>query len=89
MTKNNQGIPDSDNPEWVAEDFKSARPLKEGFPDLHALLKRRGRPKVESPKRSKTFKLSQDVIDGIRASGKGYNARVDEVLRAALSEGRI
>ena len=59
--------------------------LQEGF----HLLKKRGRPKVDHPKQVKSFKLSADVIAGITASGKGYNARVDAALRHALEEGRI
>ena len=29
------------------------------------------------------------VVDGIRASGRGYNARVEKVLRNALAKGEL
>jgi uncharacterized protein (DUF4415 family) len=35
------------------------------------------------------FRFSQDVLTGIKALGKGYNGRVEALLREALAEGRI
>jgi uncharacterized protein (DUF4415 family) len=35
------------------------------------------------------FRLAADVAEGIRASGRGYNARVEKVLRAALARGEL
>ena len=71
--------------------FVTARPLRDEFPDLaeYARKRKAGRPKSVAPKRLQSFKLSPDVIEGIRNSGKGYNARVEAVLRQALDEGRI
>jgi uncharacterized protein (DUF4415 family) len=48
-----------------------------------------GRPPVEHPKVQIGFRLSQDVVDRIRASGPGYNAKVEKVLRKALDAGRF
>lgn len=73
-----------------AGDAVRLRPLADAFPELAAFAKRRrGRPKSAAPKRLHTFKLSGDIIDAIRASGGGYNVRVERVLREALEEGRI
>jgi uncharacterized protein (DUF4415 family) len=33
--------------------------------------------------------LAADVVEGIRATGKGYNARVERVLREALEQGKL
>ena len=33
--------------------------------------------------------LAADVVDGIRATGRGYNARVEKVLREAIAKGRL
>jgi uncharacterized protein (DUF4415 family) len=65
--------------------------LRDSFPELaaHAEKRKAGRPKVDAPKRVKSFKLSPDVIDAITTSGKGYNIRVEAALRTALAEGRI
>jgi uncharacterized protein (DUF4415 family) len=35
------------------------------------------------------FRLAADVVEGVRATGKGYNARVERVLRKALAEGEL
>ena len=68
-------------PELSEDWFKSAD-LYEG-----TKLVRRGRPKVAKPKKLKSFKLAQEVIEAILASGKGYNARVEAVLRQAFVKG--
>jgi hypothetical protein len=36
-----------------------------------------------------SFRLASDVVDGIRATGEGYNARVEKVLRDALKRGDL
>lgn len=81
---------DEDNPEWTDADFARARPFKEGFPELYASwVKQRGRPPVAKPKVHIGFRLAADVVEAIRASGPGYNARVEKALREALSKGRL
>ena len=78
-----------DVPEATAEDFARARPFKEVFPEQYKAWKRMGRPPVESPKVHISFRLASDVVDGIRATGQGYNTRVEEVLRDALKRGDL
>lgn len=82
---------DDDNPELTAEDFARARPFKEVFPDqFQSWRKSRGRrPRVERPKAHVGFHLAADVVAGIKATGKGYNARVEKVLRAARAQGKL
>lgn len=78
-----------ENPEWTEEDFAQAKPFKEGFPEQHEAWKKMGRPPVSMPKVHIGFRLAADVVDGIRATGRGYNARVEKVLREALKQGRL
>lgn len=81
---------DDDVPELTDADFARARPFKEVFPEeFRAWKKPGGRPPVERPKVHIGFRLAADVVEGIRATGKGYNARVEKVLRAALAEGKL
>ena len=42
-----------------------------------------GRPKTEAPKVHIGFRLASDVVASIKASGRGYNARVEQALREA------
>jgi hypothetical protein len=41
---------------------------------------------VAAPKKSISFRLDPDVVDGIKASGPGYNNRVGAALRAMLAK---
>ena len=74
-----------------ANDTPRASRLSESFPELAAQAQKRkvGRPKSANAKQLQSFKLSPDVIEGIRNSGTGYNVRVEAVLREALNDGRI
>lgn len=75
---------DPENPEWTEEDFKKARPFAEVFPELAESIRRsRGRPAVESPKRQISLRLDPDVIDAFKATGKGWQGRINDALRKA------
>jgi uncharacterized protein (DUF4415 family) len=80
---------DAENPEWTAKASANARSFGAIFPDQFASWKRRGRPPVEAPKVHIGFRLAADVVQGIRATGRGYNARVEKVLREAIARGRL
>ncbi len=47
-------------------------------------LTKRGRPKLDSPKRQVTIRLDDEVIEGFRAQGAGWQSRVNAELRKAL-----
>jgi len=51
-------------------------------------LIRRGRPKKAVTKQRITIRLSPDVVDAFRATGKGWQTRMDEALRDWLKEHR-
>ena len=78
-----------ENPEWTEEDFARAKPFKEVFPEQFEAWKRMGRPPVAAPKIHIGFRLAADVVAGIGATGKGYNARVEKVLRDAPAKGEL
>jgi uncharacterized protein (DUF4415 family) len=78
-----------DVPEMTDEDFARAKPFKEVFPAQYNSWKKMGRPPVDAPKVHIGFRLAADVVNGIRRSGRGYNARVEKVLRDALTRGEI
>ncbi len=78
-------IDDIDNPEWTADDFANAVG-PEGLTDIElaAFSKTRGRPKSAAPKVHLTLRLSQDVVDGFKAGGRGWQSRMDEALALHL-----
>lgn len=78
--------------ELTADDMKHLRPIQEvdpGMLEAVANHRRRGGPLAESPKLRVGFRLAADVVAGIRAGGRGYNARVEKVLRDALAQGKL
>jgi uncharacterized protein (DUF4415 family) len=84
--------PDTDNPEWTAEDFAQARPAHEVLPKIfskarsEALLAPRGRPKVEVTKVRVGIRLSSEVVNHFKASGDGWQTRIDAALRQYIAE---
>lgn len=45
-----------------------------------AFKKRAGRPKSENPKQAVSIRLSADVLAHFRATGKGWQTRINHVL---------
>jgi uncharacterized protein (DUF4415 family) len=52
--------------------------------DLNRRL--RGRPRLEAPKRLVSLRLDPDVVARFRATGPGWQSRINEVLRRHLPE---
>jgi uncharacterized protein (DUF4415 family) len=73
--------------ELTREDFRGMRPVREVMPELIEAMaefrRKLGRPKAEAPKVHIGFRLASDVVASIKASGRGYNARVEQALRDA------
>jgi uncharacterized protein (DUF4415 family) len=67
--------------EWIDPDDAPDLSTPEYQAKLAATPVRRGRPPSEAPKVRVGFRLSADLVEKIRASGKGYNVRVERVLR--------
>lgn len=58
-----------------------AEPLRETAEAFHS---RRGRPPVASPKRQVSIRLDADLLDKLKASGPGWQSRVNDILRKAV-----
>lgn len=48
-----------------------------------------GRPRVEQPKVPVTMRVDADVLAAIKASGSGWQTRVNAVLREAVRQGKL
>jgi uncharacterized protein (DUF4415 family) len=73
-----------DAPELTEAFFKSA--------DRYdgAQLKPRGRPKASMTKEPVKLRLDADVLAALRASGEGWQTRINDTLRASLKlAGRV
>lgn len=75
---------DPDNPPLTAEDFAQFRQVAETSPDLVTAYKRRG-PKTGAagPKKQVTLRIDPDVVEHFRATGEGWQARINAALRKA------
>src|ERR1017187_10119929 len=85
--KINRGIAsDPDCPEWTDEDFARARPAKDVLPPAlyDAVVKRsRGQrgPQKTPIKKPVTIRVDQDVLKSYKATGKGWQSRMNDALR--------
>ncbi|KXF74726.1 hypothetical protein ATN84_22795 [Paramesorhizobium deserti] len=77
---------DPDNPELTDEQIAEAKPFKEAFPRLAEQMEKavRGRPRLEKPKTPVTIRLDQDVVDRFKATGRGWQGRMNDALRKAV-----
>jgi uncharacterized protein (DUF4415 family) len=74
--------------ELTAEELDNMRPATEVLPAeffkaMEEHRQSRGRPSLEHPKKQITLRLDEDVIAKFRASGKGWQGRINEALRKA------
>jgi uncharacterized protein (DUF4415 family) len=67
--------------------FKPFSTLPEAEQKMLLKLRRRG-PQKTPKKVPISIRLSPDVVDGLRATGNGWQSRADEVLRSWLAETR-
>jgi uncharacterized protein (DUF4415 family) len=76
----NAGI-DDENPEWTEEMFAKAVRVKDLPTTVQSKLRNvRGRQKVPTKERI-TIRLSPDVVSNFRATGAGWQTRIDAALR--------
>ena len=71
-----------DSPELTDEELAEFRPMKEARPELYAALQEeiRKRGPVKT-KESISIRLDIDLVEKLRASGPGWQSRVNEALR--------
>jgi uncharacterized protein (DUF4415 family) len=75
---------DPDAPEATDSELAQARPFAKAFPQFAEAIRRaRGRPQVDHPKQQISLRLDPDVIAAYKKSGKGWQGRVNEILRKA------
>ena len=78
-------------PEATDEWFRAARPATEVLPDLVGataaralLVPKRGRPFSANPKEHVNLRLDTDVVSAFRRTGRGWQTRLNDVLREWL-----
>lgn len=90
MKKKRKPLTDNDGEvrELQAEDFAAMRPATEVLPELVELWRQsRGRGPQKAPtKQQVTLRLDRDVVDKFRATGRGWQGRINEALKKAPVE---
>lgn len=74
---------DDENPEWSEEDFARAVPATKLPENLQRKLGIRGSQKAPTKERI-TIRLSPDVLEHFRATGRGWQGRIDAALQEWL-----
>jgi uncharacterized protein (DUF4415 family) len=89
----NPELIDDENPELDDEWFARARPAAEVLPEIFPpemvaeLLKpKRGRPVSARPKAHVNLRLDADVLATFKATGRGWQTRINAALREWLKE---
>lgn len=66
-------------------ELSRARPFSEVFPELAESIRRtRGRPSTGRAKQVVSIRLDPEVISKLKASGPGWHARVNDILKKAV-----
>jgi len=74
----------SNNPEWTESDLAKAKSFDEVFPGM-----RRGRGPNKAPtKKLVSLRLSPAVLEHFKASGSGWQSRIDDTLLKVVKKAR-
>jgi len=92
-SKPNPYLIDDENPEWTAEDFDNARPAHDVLHEIFSqetadamLARKKGRPLGSGVKKSQNIRLDHDILAAFKATGKGWQTRMNDALREWLKE---
>lgn len=91
MKRKDEKINDIENPEWTKEDMDNALVFSQMPKELQALVvqsqaKKRGRPVSQNKKVSVTIRYSSNVIEAFKATGKGWQSRMNKVLEDYIAQ---
>jgi len=93
VKKHDPYLADEENPEWTEEEFKKARPAGEVLSEIFGqeaaaemLTKKPGRVLGSGTKQSQTVRFDRDVLAAFKATGKGWQTRMNNALREWLKE---
>ena len=79
--------------ELTTEDLQHFRPIAEVDPGMveimTALKDKGGRPRAVRPRMHIGFRWDPDLVASIKASGKNYNTRIEQIIREAQRTGKL
>ena len=84
---------DRDNPEWTDETFARAKPAGDVLGELFGqerademLKPKRGRSVASATKEQISLRLDPEVLEAFRASGSGWQTRINKALTEWLKD---
>jgi len=80
----NSELIDDENPEWTQEDFNNAVLFSDLPKNLQSKLKRRRGPNLRPIKVQTAIRFDADVLTALRATGRGWQTRVNDTMREWL-----
>ena len=85
LAKKPLGSPDTVDPDDAPELTPGMLDQAEVFEGDRFIRRGRGRPKSDAPKETIAIRLDQDVLARLRASGPGWQSRINQMLRRDLA----
>jgi uncharacterized protein (DUF4415 family) len=82
------GVPDEENPEWTAEEIRTAKPFAEVFPGAALAIRRSRGPQKAPTKQMVSIRLDVDVLNAFRATGRGWQGRINHTLAVHAPQAR-
>lgn len=81
---------EDDSPEWTEKMFAEAKTFEASdLPDLFKQsVRSRGRPRKANPKQPIYIRFSPEVLEYFRTTGRGWQTRMDEVLKEYVESQR-
>lgn len=73
-----------DSPELTEDELARLRPMHEAMPALHAALVTARKRGPERKKTAVSIRLDDDVLAKLRASGPGWQSRLNEAARKMM-----
>ena len=76
---------DPDAPEATDEQLARSKPFEDAFPVLADALRKNvgGRPKSQNPKVAISLRLDQEIVARFKATGPGWQTRMNDALKNA------
>jgi uncharacterized protein (DUF4415 family) len=81
--KESEPVIDDENPEWTEKDFARSMRPEDYPPELRNAFRRMRGPQKAPTKQLVSLRLDRDVLAHFRATGPGWQARINETLRKA------
>ena len=81
---------DDEVPEMTDAQLAEVRPAREVMtPEEFASVTGRGRPRAAKPKVPVTIRLDQDVVEAFKATGKGWQTKINATLKRSTISGKL